>query len=437
MKRLKQMLRWVEIVLAATVASVLIVNAWLVWRSDTLLERQLAAIRQVGDPTSMADLAPQAIPAGENAATYLRQAHTEISAVYRAMVRVRGVFPQSERLPHPGAASVRQALKRILEAHPNAMPLLEQAAACRECDWQLDYTLPPFESSTQSAKVASYYAVYTRVLLYGRAIPLLTEGKGDEAVRTIVQSLQLVRQTDRNPSLIAYMVAVRDRGIAMECANVALRVGPVSQQVRDALDAELAIQDRMDGYVWAIRSQRASFLDEFETIPHRQDWFINRVIYNQQESDCLESLAFDLARTLDSRPYRDAKRLIDETPRKAWGVGGGMLPEIKLSQLPVARLRAKIRVLRVLNAAQAHLPADGAEVPRLSELGLPAEATTDPFTGEPLHVKKRAKGWLIYSVGENFQDDGGSSNTPHDDISAGALSSAGNAAETVSSRHVR
>ena len=114
-----------------------------------------------------------------------------------------------------------------------------------------------------------------------------------------------------------------------------------------------------------------------------------------------------------------------------------MLPEIKLSQLPVARLRAKIRVLRVLNAAQARLPADGGDAPRLRELGLPAEATTDPFTGEPLHVKKLPKGWLIYSVGANFQDDGGSSSTPHDDISAGSPSPAGNRAETVSSRQFR
>ena len=28
------------------------------------------------------------------------------------------------------------------------------------------------------------------------------------------------------------------------------------------------------------------------------------------------------------------------------------------------------------------------ETPKLSELGLPIETTTDPFTGEPLHVKR-------------------------------------------------
>ena len=69
--------------------------------------------------------------------------------------------------------------------------------------------------------------------------------------------------------------------------------------------------------------------------------------------------------------------------------------------------RAKIRTLRVLNALQARVPAGSTAIPKLSELGLPAETTTDPFTGEPLHVKRLPQGWLVYSVGPNFRDDGG------------------------------
>ena len=35
------------------------------------------------------------------------------------------------------------------------------------------------------------------------------------------------------------------------------------------------------------------------------------------------------------------------------------------------------------------------KTPKLTDLGLPAEATTDPYTGDPLHVKKTPKGWLV------------------------------------------
>jgi hypothetical protein len=46
-------------------------------------------------------------------------------------------------------------------------------------------------------------------------------------------------------------------------------------------------------------------------------------------------------------------------------------------------------------------------VPKLTDLGLPGEATIDPFNGQPLHVKKLPEGWLVYSVGSNLINDGG------------------------------
>ena len=46
-------------------------------------------------------------------------------------------------------------------------------------------------------------------------------------------------------------------------------------------------------------------------------------------------------------------------------------------------------------------------MPNLRDLGLPAEATIDPFNSQPLHVKKLPKGWMVYSVGINLVNDGG------------------------------
>lgn len=85
----------------------------------------------------------------------------------------------------------------------------------------------------------------------------------------------------------------------------------------------------------------------------------------------------------------------------------------------VVRTRAKIRCLRVLNALQTHVPAESDKAPKLSELGLPAATTTDPYTGEPLHVKKTPQGWLVYSVGKNFVDDGGKFDNEQSDIGVG------------------
>jgi hypothetical protein len=77
------------------------------------------------------------------------------------------------------------------------------------------------------------------------------------------------------------------------------------------------------------------------------------------------------------------------------------------------RTQALARCLRVINALQARVPPGSDAVPKLSELGLPAEATTDPFTGKPLVVKKLADGWLVYSVGEDLEDSGGDVDSSH------------------------
>ncbi len=63
--------------------------------------------------------------------------------------------------------------------------------------------------------------------------------------------------------------------------------------------------------------------------------------------------------------------------------------------------------VRVLNAIQSRVLPASDRVPDLAELGLPVEATIDPFNGEPLHVKRLPEGWMVYSVGINLVDDGG------------------------------
>ena len=49
------------------------------------LSGQLAAIRKAGDPLTLADLARKPIPPEKNAATYLRQAEADVTAIQNEM----------------------------------------------------------------------------------------------------------------------------------------------------------------------------------------------------------------------------------------------------------------------------------------------------------------------------------------------------------------
>ena len=120
-------------------------------------------------------------------------------------------------------------------------------------------------------------------------------------------------------------------------------------------------------------------------------------------------------------------RYIEQAPRPFGEVWGGKKPEgvrrgglnpygalvtllepsLNSVREPAERVRAMSRCLRVLNAIQARAGPGSDKVPQLADLGLPHETTIDPYNSEPLHIKKLPEGWLVYSVGMNLVDDGG------------------------------
>jgi hypothetical protein len=183
-----------------------------------------------------------------------------------------------------------------------------------------------------------------------------------------------------------------------------------------------------------IRGERAFGLDMTKALPNRNWWFIQRGIWNREVSAYLEQMQTFSALTHDLRPYRESIRGIYRNRGLDSSTVGKVFAEevsvgMKSIHTAVTRTRAEIRALRVLNAIQVHVPTIS-DLPKLDKLGLPVETTTDPFTGEPLHVKKTPQGWLVYSVGPNLKDDGGKLGHPLEgDIGIGPPPPAGKSAE--------
>jgi hypothetical protein len=83
-----------------------------------------------------------------------------------------------------------------------------------------------------------------------------------------------------------------------------------------------------------------------------------------------------------------------------------------------------MRALRILNALQTFEEAQGREASGLANLGLPADATVDPYSGQPLLLRHTDDGWIVYSVGQNKRDDGGTLNEQRLDVGIGPMSAA-------------
>jgi hypothetical protein len=214
--------------------------------------------------------------------------------------------------------------------------------------------------------------------------------------------------------------------MAMAGVNQALQAGPVSPSARQALDAELALHDNMEGLDWALRSERAY------TLASVREWrssgaflLMTRGLWSDVTLRFLD--LYDDALEDTARPYAEVASRKNATARRRGSPNplgplvSQLEPSLVACRAPAERTRALARSLRLLNALQVRVPAESDRVPNLTDLGLPAEAMIDPFNGDSMKVKKLPEGWVAYSVGKDGVDDGGTldGNT---DIGVGPIS---------------
>jgi hypothetical protein len=406
MKRLLKILKWIGIVTGAAIAILLMINAYFVWSTGIRLERRLADLRQAGDPVQLADLAREPIPPEQDADVFLRRAADDLDAIQKELL---AQYPKTGQPPGALPPADQDKLEKLFAAYPRVMPLLEQAARCPDYDPQLDGSLPPTRFLESWMGRTSRRRLLTRVMRARTAL-LLSRGRSDEALATQVLMLRLTRLWRGEPLLMGYLVTTACEQAAMDGVNEVLQAGPVSPAARQALDAELALQDSMEGYKGALRSERAFSLSSVREMPGAGSWltrgFVNILMLRLID-------LFDRYLENASRPYA----VVVSEKGEAAAPSGGPNPYgalVKLLEPPLAstrevaeRVRAMSRSLRVLNALQTRVPVGSDRVPKLTDLGLPGEATIDPFNGELLHVKKLPEGWLVYSVGSNLIDEGG------------------------------
>jgi hypothetical protein len=380
-------------------------NTYYVWSTGTQLENRLGDLRRAGEPVQIADLAREPIPPEANAATFLRRAADDLDAMQKELM---AMYPKTGYPTGTLSPADREKLEKLFAAYPKVMPLLEQAAACPDYDPRIDATLPPTRFIESFMEGTNKHRVLCRVLRPRTAL-LLAQGRPDDALAAQLLLLRLTRTWRRDPMLIGYLVTAVCEIMAMEGVNQVLQAGPVSPAARQAIDAELALHDDLEGLRWALRSERAFSLSSVRGFPGASFW-LTRGFVNVLMLSLLEFYDYHLENV--SRPYMEA------VSRKYTPSSHGLLPnpyqalvtmldpQMIAARAPAERTRATSRSLRVLNALQARAGGDD-HAPDLASLGLPPDATIDPFNGEPLHVKKLPEGWTVYSVGIDGVDDGG------------------------------
>jgi hypothetical protein len=377
-------------------------------------------MRRAGDPILIADLAREPIPPEKNADVFLRRAAGDLDSIQKELM---ALYPKTGYPTGELSATDQPKLDAIFASYSRVMPFLEEAAGCPDDDPQLDCSLAPSRFIEPCMDRASKHRLLNRVLR-ARCALLLSKGRIDEAIANQVVVLQLTRHWRREPLLITYLVTAVCEQSAMEGVNQVLRRGPASAPARQALDAELALHDSMDGYDWALKSERTFSLSSVREIPGTGFW-LTRGIANDLMSRFIDT--YDRFLEDESRLYsvvvsdKSAESRPGGGPNPYGALVTLLKPGLVAARETAERTRAMSRCLRVLNALQARSSPASDDAPKLSDLGLPAEAMIDPFDGDTLRVKKLLDGWIVYSVGGNLADDGGKLDGKTD-IGAGPIS---------------
>jgi hypothetical protein len=195
-----------------------------------------------------------------------------------------------------------------------------------------------------------------------------------------------------------------------------LAAGQVSPELHAAIDEELARHDDPQQFAKVLKIERAvgavwidAQLSGLNAVPAHMivtDWQLKS--YQIGVLDAMDECVH-----LAARPWHEVRKLFgpaDGSSTQPTGHGvlaDLLLPGMRAAFQANARSLAMSRELRIYNALRQFAEQNGREASGLEELALPAEATIDPYSGEPLLLKHTEEGWVIYSVMENGIDDGG------------------------------
>jgi hypothetical protein len=399
--------RWLKLTGLTTLAIVGLGLIWFAvanWRASTRLNAKLAEVEARGVPLSLVELSRTPPPPDQNAATYLDRAAAQLNAIEGIMSTAEEQLSyadqyrfQLQRMPPPALLA---ALHQAFAENAEAIPLLFKAAAAPDYDPQLNYDQPQHAFLEEYLNNSQEVRRPIRVLSYYVTM-CLNDGKQAEALDACIAMFQLIRHFDRRPLLTGFLVNLAVRGVAVHAANSVLRAGPLPPEGRSRLEAELAHPvPRLQS---AIESERAYGMGEFRELPIAGSAYLRTPMGKRDMADYLELL--DGIEKRAQSPYSEVHAWIDSL--QLGTLAQLMVPAVQASYEAETRLTAQLRCLQILNVLTQRVSDNPDSSANLTDLGLPADATTDPYNGKPLIVRHEPNGWLIYSVGQNGQDDGG------------------------------
>jgi hypothetical protein len=333
--------------------------------------------------------------------------------------------PRTEPLP----ADTKQVLAEYLSDNAEALRLLHQAAAMKSCRYPIDLTkgmttpLHHLNSVRQGAR-----------LLYLEAIQHTDKQESQEAVESVLASLALSRSLNQEPMIISYLVHVACQGIALDSLERILNGTSLTDDQLAKLAAGIEESENQQSLTRAFVGERCCGLGYFEGL-RRGKMPLKDISSIWDEEPVWSFFLIPIYRAtglleLDERQYldimeqyvQDAQLPLPEGIEASHAAGEkanhlsrlrivsrALLPAFDRVVIKEGRCDAKIRDAEAALAIERYRLVNGRLPTQLSDL-VPTflrSVPSDPFDGKPLRYKTLSNGYMVYSVGDDREDNGG------------------------------
>ncbi|MEZ6102849.1 MAG: hypothetical protein R3E01_28230 [Pirellulaceae bacterium] len=365
------------------------------WRAYAQLDDWMEKTRAAGEPVNLADLEPKDVLPDDNSVTLLLQVRDSAKALEKELIALDACPPKIDATADADPERITK-IALVIGAYPEAFDAIDRAAQRSRFAWPRDYTVSVEQFLASLLDNTNDIRMFAR-LQDARARSSFLAEKYDQAARQALQIVRMARLQDEEPTLVLYLVNIACRSVGLYTINGILQGGPVSAETHEVIEQELAAYDGAKSYEHALKMERVIGCESFRG-------FVLKLgpTWTGGWNEYLSVMDHELA-NVGKLPYEMSEKDAIVTPKNA--LAAGIVPAINASREATVRIQIFVNCLRILNAIQSRgIDADPVV---LSSLGLPPSTVLDPYSGNPLIVKRSDKGWLIYSVGIDLTDDGG------------------------------
>jgi hypothetical protein len=330
---------------------------------------------------------------------------------------------RNNQLPYPPTL---ESLRELVEQNQQSVKLAREMVKYPQGGREI--TVPDNPLTMLLTKVQDVRNVMS--LLNYASQEAVIAGRTDESLQDSFALLNCSRSFGDEPILITQLVRMAGRGLSTYSTKRALSLGEPKQNLAE-LQAELLKEADINLLTAAFRGERASVHkifqlmesgDFFNTVQtagitppgklERLGLWAMKSYLPANHKVCLETMTELVA--ISKKPFDEQWKLYKAVPQPKRGISNFFVAMLlpATQKVSEASLRTRGEMLSVavgiscerFRQKNGHWPATLEEIPKDILPYIP----NDPFTGKPLIYKVLEDGVVIYSIGPDEKDDGGS-----------------------------